>query len=299
MTVLDGFRVVQIGGGLAAAVCGRMLADVGAAVTRIDADRSTPLGEHLNRYSETNDASHALADADLIVCEGSPAALRRSGRDAETLRRANPRAAVVLISPFGQSGPRAEEPATDLTLFFASVIARMLTGQVDDLSEPPMRPAGEQSAFIGGLAAACAGMHAALLADGGVVDVSIHEALATLAISELTRASRTGESWSRKRVADGNGATVCILPACDGYAAISPREDRQWAAWLEVMGSPDWGSEARFATKADRVANWDALHALMSAWSRDKTKRRIAETAQAAHVPSFPLCEPAEHLASA
>ncbi|MGD0109752.1 MAG: CoA transferase, partial [Rhodopila sp.] len=41
------------------------------------------------------------------------------------------------------------------------------------------------------------------------------------------------------------------------------------------------------------------LHALMSAWSRDKTKRRIAETAQAAHVPSFPLCEPAEHLASA
>ena len=68
----------------------------------------------------------------------------------------------MLISPFGQTGPRAEEPATDLTLFFASGIARMLTGQVDDLTEPPIRPVGEQSAFIGGLAAACAGMHAAL-----------------------------------------------------------------------------------------------------------------------------------------
>jgi crotonobetainyl-CoA:carnitine CoA-transferase CaiB-like acyl-CoA transferase len=72
----------------------------------------------------------------------------------------------------------------------------------------------------------------------------------------------------------------------------------QWAAWLEVMGSPGWGQEPRFATKKERVANWDALHALMAAWSRDKPKHWIAEAAQAAHVPSFPLCEPAEHKAS-
>jgi crotonobetainyl-CoA:carnitine CoA-transferase CaiB-like acyl-CoA transferase len=295
MTVLNGFLVTQIGPGLAAAVCGRLLADAGATVTRIDPDRSTPLAEHLNRGMIEE---RALADAGLIVCEGSPDTLRRAGHDVETLRKINPRAALVLISPFGQTGPRAEEPATDLTLFFASGIARMLTGQVDDLDEPPMRPAGEQSAFLGGLAAACAGMHAALLGDGSVVDVSIHEALATLAMTELTRAGQTGQSWSRKRVADGNGATVCILPACDGYAAISPREDRQWASWLEVMGSPAWGREARFATRKDRVANWDGLHALMCVWSRDKTKRWISNTAQAAHVPSFPLCEPAEHLDS-
>ena len=174
----------------------------------------------------------------------------------------------------------------------------MLTGQVDDLAEPPMRPPGEQAAFIGGLAAACAGMHAALMGNGAVVDVSIHEALATLAITELTRASLTGKSWPRKRVADGNGATVCILPAHDGHAAISPREDRQWASWLRAMGSPAWGSDPRFATKPGRVANWDALHALMSDWSRTRGKHWIAETAQAAHVPSFPLREPAEHLDS-
>jgi crotonobetainyl-CoA:carnitine CoA-transferase CaiB-like acyl-CoA transferase len=302
MAVLDSFRVVQIGPGLAAAVCGRMFADVGATVVRHDPDRRTLLGDYLNHSDGLNHSVRGavvLEDADLIVCEGSPAALRRAGHDPDTLRRGNPNAAIVLISPFGQTGPRAEEPATDLTLLFASGIARMLTGQVDDLDEPPMRPVGEQSAFIGGLAAACAGMHAALLGNAAVVDVSIHEALATLAVTELARAGRTGKSWSRKRVGDGNGATVCILPAADGYAAISPREDRQWAAWLEAMGSPDWGREARFATKPDRAENWDALHALMAAWSRDKPKRWIAETAQAAHVPSFPLCEPAEHLESA
>ncbi|MFL5286113.1 MAG: CoA transferase, partial [Rhodopila sp.] len=295
MSLLQGFRAVQIGPGLAAAVCSRLLADVGAAVGRIDPDRSSLLAEHLNRGG----SDVAPADADMIICEGSPAALRRAGHDPATLRRMNPLAALVLISPFGQTGPRAEEPATDLTLFFASGIAAMLTGQVDDLDEPPMRPVGRQSAFIGGLAAACAGMHAALLGRAAVVDVSIQEALATLAMAELTRAGLGGASWSRKRVADGNGATVCILPARDGYAAISPREERQWASWLRAMGSPDWADDPRFATLAHRRANWDALHALMAAWSRGHDKQRIAETAQAAHVPSFPLREPADHLDSA
>src|SRR5207248_4640120 len=123
-------------------------------------------------------------------------------------------------------------------------------------------------------------------------------ALATVAVTELARAGLTGKIRSRKREADGNGATVTILPARDGYVAISPREERQWTAWLGVMGSPDWGSEPRFATKPDRVANWDALYPLMSAWSRQYGKQWIADAAQAAHVPSFPLREPAEQLDS-
>jgi crotonobetainyl-CoA:carnitine CoA-transferase CaiB-like acyl-CoA transferase len=64
------------------------------------------------------------------------------------------------------------------------------------------------------------------------------------------------------------------------------------------MGSPEWAADPRFAKKSDRVANWDALHALMSAWSRQHGKQSIADMAQAAHVPSFPLREPAEQLSS-
>ncbi|HME25677.1 MAG TPA: CoA transferase [Acetobacteraceae bacterium] len=291
MSLLTGFRVVQIGQGLAAAVCGRLLADVGADVGCIEPDRSTLLTAYLN-HGKRVVARDVLATADLIVCEGRPAELRSRQCDAEALHRLNAGAALVLISPFGQIGPRANDPASDLTLMYSSGIARLLTGQVDDLSEAPIRPVGEQSAFIGGLAAACAGMHAAQLnMQGAIVDVSIEEALATMAMGELTSAGLHGRSRSRKRVTDGNGATVCILPARDGYAGISPREDRQWASWLVAMGSPGWGNDPRFATKPDRVANWDALHALMSAWSRQHDKRWIADTAQAARVPSFPLRE--------
>jgi crotonobetainyl-CoA:carnitine CoA-transferase CaiB-like acyl-CoA transferase len=303
MSLLQGLGVVQIGKGLAAAVCGRLFADVGADVCCIDPEISTSLAAHLNHDKSVvaNDAAarrSAIAVAKVIVCEGRPRQLCALQYDAASLRRLNPDAALVYISPFGQTGPKANDPATDLTLFFASGIARLLTGQVDDLAEPPIRPVGEQSAFIGGLAAACVGMHAALAAPGAIVDVSIAEALATVAITELARVGLTGKTRPRKREADGNGATVTILPASDGYVAISPREERQWRAWLSVMGSPGWGSDPRFATKPDRVANWDALHALMSAWSRQYGKQWIAESAQTAHVPSFPLREPAEQLES-
>jgi crotonobetainyl-CoA:carnitine CoA-transferase CaiB-like acyl-CoA transferase len=303
MSLLEGFEVVQIGKGLAAAICARLLADSGANVTCIEPDTSTHLAAYLNHGKTTatdeRAARRALSTAALIVCEGRPQDVRVQRYDVDSLRRLNATATLVTISPFGQTGPKANDPASDLTLFFASGIARLLTGQVDDLSEAPIRPVGEQSAFIGGLAAACAGMHAALAADrAAVIDVSIQEALATLAMGELARAGLSGQTRLRKRVTDGNGATVTILPARDGYVAISPREDRQWASWLEVMGAPDWGNDPRFATKPDRIANWDALYGLMSAWSRRYDKQWIAEAAQAARVPSFPLREPAEQLAS-
>lgn len=289
MTLLAGFEVVQIGGGAAAAVCGRLLADVGAQVTCIDADTGTTLLAYLNRGKEAA-TQDGLATADLIVCE-------RGAGDLVELRRINAAATIVTISPFGATGPQAGDPATDLTLFFASGIARLLTGQVDDLSEAPIRPVGEQSAFIGGLAAACAGMHASLgNQPGASIDVSIQEALATLAMTELARAGLGKQSWDRKRVGDGNGATVTILPARDGYAAISPREEKQWSSWLAAMESPAWGDDPRFVPKANRVKNWDALHALMAHWSRPHDKQWIADTAQRAHVPSFPLREVSEHL---
>jgi crotonobetainyl-CoA:carnitine CoA-transferase CaiB-like acyl-CoA transferase len=297
MALLQGLRVMQIGDGLAAAVAGRLFADVGAEVTCLGAARTALLAQYLN-HGKAEGGEAAIAAADLIVVEGGPATLHAQGRDPAALRRLNASAAIVAISPFGQHGPRADDPASDLTLMFGSGIARLLTGQVDDLAEAPIRPVGEQSAFIGGVAAACAGIHAAQAGEPAIVDVSIEEALATLAMTELANAGLGGKARPRKRVSDGNGATVTILPAKDGYAAISPREDRQWAWWLEVMGSPAWGDDPRFKTKPDRVANFDALHALMAEWSRNHGKQWIADRAQDAHVPSFPLREPAEQLGS-
>ena len=236
--------------------------------------------------------------------------MRGRRHDPDTLRARNPLAPLVLIAPFGQTGPQAEEPATDLTLFYASGIARLLTGQVDDLAEAPIRPTGQQSAFIGGVAAACAGMHAAPRPTAGaVIDVSVQEALATLAMTELTRAGLSDKGWSRKRLTDGNGATVCILPARDGYVAISPREEHQWRSWLAVMGSPGLGRrsavrpQARPRRQLGRAACADVAvepcsttssgsptprRTRMCRASRCANRRTLLDSPQLAHRPLLP-----------
>ncbi len=164
----------------------------------------------------------------------------------------------------------------------------MLTGQVEDLSEPPLSPVGEQSAFIGGLAAACAGMHAALSAQGGG-DRRLDPGSARDPGDRGAGArGPRRKGFLRQRVGDGNGATV---PSCRPATASSP--SRRARSGSGRPGLPRWARPAgaampRFARKADRVANWDALHALMSDWSRQHRKQWIADAAQAAHVPSFP-----------
>src|SRR5215469_2867122 len=102
MSLLAGFRVVQIGDGLAAAVCGRLFADVGADVSCIDPDNSALLSQYLNCGKSNAAERDALATADLIVCEGRPADLAARHRDIPSLRRLNRMAALVFISPFGQ-----------------------------------------------------------------------------------------------------------------------------------------------------------------------------------------------------
>src|SRR5262249_57617416 len=130
-----------------------------------------------------------LAAAFWMFWEGGPRELGARRPDAAGLRQITPKASLVFISPFGKPGPQANDTATDLTLFFASGMARLLTGQVDDLAEPPIRPVGEQSAFIGGIAAACAGMHAALAAGpGAVIALSVPEAPPPMAIRQPPRA---------------------------------------------------------------------------------------------------------------
>src|ERR1700731_2237606 len=102
MSLLTGLEVAQIGKGLAAAVCGRLFADIRARVVCIAPDLSTPLACHLNDGKKivSGDAAAgraAIGAVNLIVCEGRPRDLRERQNDPGALRRLNPTAAIVAI----------------------------------------------------------------------------------------------------------------------------------------------------------------------------------------------------------
>src|SRR5688572_3505355 len=98
MSLLANLEVVQIGPGLAAAVCTRLLADLGAHVSCIDKDSSSPLAEYLNHAKSVADTAEAqraaLGSARLIVREESPKLAASSPHTLTALRRSNPNAVV-------------------------------------------------------------------------------------------------------------------------------------------------------------------------------------------------------------
>ena len=83
MSLLQGLGVLQIGKGLAGAVCGRLFADIGADVCCVDPEMSTPLAAYLNHGKSVvaNEAAarrNAIAAANLIIYEGRPQQPSRS-----------------------------------------------------------------------------------------------------------------------------------------------------------------------------------------------------------------------------
>ena len=310
--LLDGLRILELGEPLAVAVCGRMFAELGAEVLQVrgpgddrrgastEARLAREVVDALKREAEIDRLEELASEADLIVVGGQPRSLEARGWLPEQLRSHAPTAVIAAITPFGLTGPHRDWLGGDLVTFHASGVARLLLGPVEDTRvEPPARAAGEQSEFIAGVAAACAAMQALyqreLSGERADLDISAQETMAVLPAREHSMPGYGMLSLSREKRADVLGASY-ILPASDGYVAISPREEHQWIAWSEVMGSPEWVADARFATHGDRSQRAEELIPLMSTWTRQRPQATIVAVAQAAHIPCFAVNGPLDVL---
>ena len=244
----------------------------------------------------------ALAAESRVVVDNHPSGwLSERGIGYEDLAVVRPDIILCEVTPFGDWGPYAGYDAGDLSLFHMSANAHGMLGPVEDPdSEPPIRAGGYQAEQVAGLAAATstlAALFAARMSGRGChIMVSAFEAMATQAIAGLSNIAFGGESPTRNlaevREASIGGQVSAIggvLPCSDGYVAISPREDAQWARWLELMGSPEWSDDPRFNTRDARQQNSDELWALLSEWTRRRSKQDIAREGQRRRIPCFPV----------
>ena len=224
---------------------------------------------------------------------------RGAGYDALSERRED--IALTRITPFGDWGPYAGYSAGDLSLFHMSANAHGMLGPVADPdSEPPVRAGGAQADQIAGMSAAAATLAALFrlrtTGRGCHITLSAFEAAATQAIAGLANIAFGGDPPTRQ-AADIKEASIGgqvaaiggVLPCADGHVAISPREDAQWARWLEMMGSPEWASDPKYDTRAARQRNADSLWALLADWTRPRSKYEIAREGQRRRIPCFPV----------
>ena len=149
MKPLEGITVVELATFVAAPVCARFLADMGARVIKVEAPkgdswRVSGVAYLRHRFSEKENPifdiynsgkemlslnlktpegmeimQQLLAQADVFVTNNRPAALERLGLHYTQLREKYPKLVYALLLGFGEKGPDAEAPAFDTTAFWA------------------------------------------------------------------------------------------------------------------------------------------------------------------------------------
>ena len=241
------------------------------------------------------------ANAHVVIDNHHVGWLDERGIGYEALAEVRGDVILTQITPFGDWGPYAGYDAGDLSLFHMSANAHGMLGPVADPgSEPPIRAGGHQADQVAGISATTATLAALFrlrtTGQGCHLVVSGFEAMATQAIAGIANIAFGGESPTRQaaevREASIGGQVAAIggvLPCNDGYVAISPREDAQWARWLDLMGNPEWSDDPKFNTRAARQQNSLELWELLAAWTSQRSRFDIARDGQERRIPCFPV----------
>lgn len=310
-TPLEGLLVVEVGDGLAGAATAQALGDLGAEVVKMEDPAGGDPARHLpgpaaesgasapflaynrNKRSLAIDlvaAKDLLADmvakADVLVDSLSPATRRAAGLEPGSLAEILPRLVHCTITPYGDD-PEVEgrghaDPVLQAESGFMSI-----NGHRDG---PPLH-SGVPVVDLTSAFAASQGILAALYEreESGlgqrVEIVGFDVALADtyhFGLQYLVD-GKTPERW-------GNGspaaAPVGVVRASDGMFQMTIAGERVWRKLCEdVLGRPDLMERPEFATNADRVANRDALHAVLDEILLTDTRDGWVERLRAAGAP--------------
>lgn len=281
--LLSGTRVLEIAGE-PLAMAGRILADLGAEVLKVEPPHGDPLRDapplrsggsepRSLRFAAWNAGkrSVALADGDPALLELARAAdvvLETPGcPGAVALPEGAAREAVVVrATPFGAAGPRSRWRASDLGLMAAS-------GNMAATGFPDRAPVRctEPSAYAHiGPEAAFAALTGLASGRPQVIDLSMHEVVLVANMSGPAQARRTGRVPARTGARLGR--TREIWPCRDGFVSFGLRGGRARVPSLRLLaGLLEWEG---LATPAWTERDWSAFD---QATASDEELRQLEE----------------------
>ncbi len=300
-----GLRVVEVSSGVAARLCGKLLADAGAEVTRVErpAGRGGALDDsgHWPAFLDRgklvvgeagSGLERLLAGADLFLTSLTHATGRGAGLDCPTLLERHPGLTAACVTPFGQSGPYAAHAADDLVLSALAGLADATPGFPDhcaDPGDPPVQSLAPLAESAAGIVAATAVTGVILGALRGRrrirhVEISALEVAASFMVWEWGMAAYGGGIRGR-RPHTPDLSPNCCLPCKDGRVVLVAFTPPQWTALVEVMGNPEWAGDPRYATATLRSENWPSLRERLAAWALTMRGVDVLEAAQARGIP--------------
>jgi crotonobetainyl-CoA:carnitine CoA-transferase CaiB-like acyl-CoA transferase len=258
---------------------------------------------------------HLLAGADVLLESASSADLAVPGLDRAGLEAVNPGLVHVSITPFGQDGPKAAWPASDLTVW-AAAGPLLLTGDHD---RPPLGLPYPQAFLHAAAEGACGALLAlherARSGLGQHVDVSAQQCAAQATQSYILAHPLNASGLTRfgGGVRSGPIEVRIVWPALDGHvsitfifgAVVGPMTHRLMA-WVceegycdEATRDKDWVNYASLLLSGDEpLEEYDRVKAAVAAFTASKTKAELLAGAQQRRVLIVPVTTMPDLLAS-
>ena len=320
---LKGLTVIELAHIMAGPVCGRMLADMGAAVTKVErvpngdtargflppdidgepaafmmmnrnkrgiaVDLKAPAGKEIVR--------RLLKSADVVIENYRKGTMERLGLGYEELRQENPGLIYCEISGFGRTGPYADRGGFDL-------VAQGMSGLMSITGESPDRPPVKCGPPVTDITAgilATMGVLAAYIertktGRGQRVDTSLFEAGITQTFWQSAITLATGESPEPMGSAHPLNAPYEAFQTADGWLTLGGSSQVVWRRLPKVLGCPELLDDDRFLENENRMANRAELSVALAAAFKERTTKDWLQRLEAAGVPAGPVLSIGEML---
>ena len=314
MLPLTGIKVVELGQNLAGPYAAEVLAHLGADVVKIerpegdDARHWGPpfwkdvspgfLAVNANKRSMTVDLKDAhavgelaelIGEADVLIQNLRPGSLRALGLGPDTLIARYPRLIYCSVWAFGRTGPLALKPGYEPILQAFSGLMMMNAGE----GEPARRIGTSILDFGTGMwtaIGALAGLvNRARTGRGCVVDSSLLETALGWLKGHIASFNVSGNVPERHRTGSGRLIPFQDFQTKTGPIIIAAGNDRLFAKLADVLGHPEWGTDPRYATNADRFAHKAELLGQIEQILLTRSKGEWIDRLEAAGVPCAPI----------
>ena len=325
---LDGIRLIEVSEWVSGPYCGKLLAELGAEVTKVE----TPVGDPARRlgpfpqdnpdpeksalflYLNTSKSGvtinlehpegntlfqEMLREADVLVLDKQPHERQRLGLEYPALRQANPALVVTSITPFGLTGPYSNYRTYHLNRYHAGGNGYLITTGKEYLDRPPLQGPGFLADYQSGLGAAIATLGAVyvsrLTGEGQEIDCSQQEWCLGLDSIFVNKYPNEGILVSRAQMGYAIGG---VMPCKDGYVMLMLVEGHHWDRLMEAMGAPPWSKEERFGTQYSRTQNGDEVNRRIAEFLMQHTREEIGQWGLDRGIPVGPIASPREAMDS-
>ena len=309
---LAGLRVVEMGQLIAGPFAGKLLAEFGADVIKIEPPGA---GDPLRKWRMIQDgtsvwwqvssrnkrsiaidlraedgqdlARRLIADADVLVENFRPGTLESWGMGWDVLSALNPGLVMLRISGYGQTGPYRDLPGF-------GVIGEAMGG-LRHLTAEPGRVPVRVGVSIGDTLAALHGTIGALMAlyhrkvhggAGQVIDVALNEAVFNVMESLIPEYSAFGAVREAAGSALPGIAPSNAYRCSDGYVLIAGNGDSIFKRLMKTIGRNDLGADAALAGNEGRVAHVERIDEAIGAWTFTRGVADVLDTMGKARVPA-------------